>query len=458
MAGAPPWQAWLGANPLDDPDLERALQAAHAGADRVRKAVPAEVAEKNGVADLVCKADLEADQAIHAELKRLAPEDAVLSEELAPEAPAQSARLWIVDPLDATTAFLVGERHFVATMVALLRDGVLAVAVIVRPFAGETWYAVAGKGTWCNGTRMTCSAPNDLDEAWVDMNQHGDSRYESASFVHLDQRLRRCCRLVTRQIPHSSVVCSIISGKLAAAVHDNSTEKLKQAVWDLAPQVLMIEEAGGVALDSGRSSVRELLERRRWSGGHVLGLQGCLVVASSSSIANKILGEPAPTASATPVDFGAAAASFAPPAREGGAAPTASAPPDPAADMPPHVAACWTAWTTAEWARVVVKQANQPPFSEAYWEGDLSVASRHVPQLPPPMDFLPLRWTRSAGRCEGVRDVPEHPEHLQRAYLSAFLRDLGRHAGGDATYQSLPPDARERYPALSKLAQMFGEG
>lgn len=128
--------------------------------------------------------------------------------------------------------------------------------------------------------------------------------------------------------------------------------------------------------------------------------------------------------------------------------------PDFLESMPPEVSACWQSWTRPEVFGRVIQQAVQPPLSESYVEGD-ATGSHRAPQLPPPMEFLPLRWQRTAGRVDGIGDVPESPEQLSRAYLCAFLRDLGRHTAADATFRSVP-NADQRYPNLSRLSSLFG--
>lgn len=115
----------------------------------------------------------------------------------------------------------------------------------------------------------------------------------------------------------------------------------------------------------------------------------------------------------------------------------------------PDVASCWSRWTQPESFSCVLSQARQAPFSDAYISGD-STSSHRAPTLPPPNAFLPLRWERSARRVRGLADVPPHPDHLSRAYLSAFLRDLGHHVEGDATYNSMA-DAADRYPHLAQI-------
>eukprot|EP00930_Biecheleria_cincta_P032976 TRINITY_DN22847_c0_g1_i1.p1 TRINITY_DN22847_c0_g1~~TRINITY_DN22847_c0_g1_i1.p1 ORF type:complete len:823 (+),score=164.97 TRINITY_DN22847_c0_g1_i1:30-2498(+) len=119
--------------------------------------------------------------------------------------------------------------------------------------------------------------------------------------------------------------------------------------------------------------------------------------------------------------------------------------------LPPEVRSCWERWTPPHNMGRVLEQAAQAPFSRAYVSGD-ATGTHHTPVLPPPDEFLPLRWERAASRVQGLQETPEHPEHLSRAYLSAFMRDMGQFVGRDATYASIP-EASSRYPHLAQLAE-----
>jgi len=123
--------------------------------------------------------------------------------------------------------------------------------------------------------------------------------------------------------------------------------------------------------------------------------------------------------------------------------------------MPPEVQACWSSWTQPESFGCVLAQAKQPPFSDSYVSGD-ATSSHHIPVLPPPVEYLPLRWRKSAGRVSALQgDEPPPPDHLSRAYLCAFLRDLGEYIGDNPTFRTVP-SARDRYPNLTQLAAEFG--
>ena len=87
-------------------------------------------------AHLGCVADLTANAFITSALKRLRPDDPVLSEET-PDDRARLAgrRVWIVDPLDGTAEFRAGREDW-AVHVGLSIDGVAAVGAVALPALG----------------------------------------------------------------------------------------------------------------------------------------------------------------------------------------------------------------------------------------------------------------------------------------------------------------------------------
>lgn len=75
-----------------------------------------------------------------AELRRLHPEDAVLSEEGADDlARVDAQRVWIVDPLDGTREFSEIGRDDWAVHVALWEDGELVAGAVARPAKAVTY-------------------------------------------------------------------------------------------------------------------------------------------------------------------------------------------------------------------------------------------------------------------------------------------------------------------------------
>ncbi|MEM8681341.1 MAG: inositol monophosphatase [Planctomycetota bacterium] len=235
------------------PLLGIAARAASLAGSLIRQASQQkQTIEQKGVGDLVSEVDRAADRAISELLADVTPFP-ILSEELQPEVPDASS-FWIVDPLDASGAFLVNAGpQYPAVLIALREDHETVLGVAYFPLTNEWFYAMRGRGAWHNGKRLVCDSQERLGEVWVELNQYGDQRLETDYFAQLRARLRspEGARLVTSNVPHSGVALRIAlqQSALAAAIHDNNPASVKQACWDLAPVQVIMEEAGGVFLN-----------------------------------------------------------------------------------------------------------------------------------------------------------------------------------------------------------------
>lgn len=117
-----------------------------------------DVTEKAGPGDLVTVADQRAELELTARLQALLPGSAVVGEEAVSADAAVLGRLagpgpvWVVDPIDGTSAFAAGEPEF-ALMVALVRGGRPEAGWIVAPALGEVTYGGLAWGVWqgCKG-------------------------------------------------------------------------------------------------------------------------------------------------------------------------------------------------------------------------------------------------------------------------------------------------------------------
>jgi 3'(2'), 5'-bisphosphate nucleotidase len=100
-------------------------------------------------ASMVTHADEEADALIVAELKRLAPDVPVVSEEGAalPEETLKHGRFWLVDPLDGTNGYIRGGSEYTVN-IALIEDQRPVMGVIVIPATGEGFGGLVGDGAW----------------------------------------------------------------------------------------------------------------------------------------------------------------------------------------------------------------------------------------------------------------------------------------------------------------------
>jgi fructose-1,6-bisphosphatase/inositol monophosphatase family enzyme len=110
-----------------------------------------DVAEKTGPDDIVTIADQAAEAALAPRLARLVAGSHVIGEEAVAADPAvrdlfrRSEPVWVIDPIDGTSAFAAGETEF-ALMVALVQDGRPAVGWIVAPALGLSIWGGPGLG------------------------------------------------------------------------------------------------------------------------------------------------------------------------------------------------------------------------------------------------------------------------------------------------------------------------
>jgi len=210
--------------------------------------------ESKGVGDLVSKVDTDADVAITKVIREVS-DLPILSEESSPTVEDPSADYWIVDPLDATSAFLTqAGPQYPSVLINHQSSATTTCSVVYFALTDEWFYAAKGKGAFKDGQPLSVKSESmTLLESWVEMNAYSDNRLETELFASMRQKLRSHygARLVTTNPPHSGVAARIAESKtsLSVAIHDNSIDHIKQAAWDIAAPRLVLEEAGGVFLN-----------------------------------------------------------------------------------------------------------------------------------------------------------------------------------------------------------------
>src|SRR5512141_1179012 len=106
--------------------------------------VALDVADKGGVRgyDPVTVADHAAEAAITAEISRAYPHHGIRGEEHGWQK-GTSNYTWVIDPIDGTRSFILGQMHW-ATLIALNDGTRVVVGVAHQPYVGESFVAVAG--------------------------------------------------------------------------------------------------------------------------------------------------------------------------------------------------------------------------------------------------------------------------------------------------------------------------
>ena len=173
-------------------------------------------------------------------------------------------RCIIVDPIDGTRNFLRGNPHF-AVNIALVSDGNVICGVTYDPVKKELFEAENGRGAWLNGERIRVSDNQDISRALVAIGLP----YRGRDLIDLQVKLYRNIFMATAASRHTGSaaldLAYVACGRYDAIVY------FYLSPWDVAPGILLVEEAGGV--------VEGILGRRPLDGW---------LVAASSAILNKL--------------------------------------------------------------------------------------------------------------------------------------------------------------------------
>ncbi|MDN3520921.1 inositol monophosphatase family protein [Halomonas ramblicola] len=187
--------------------------------------------------ELVTDTDVAVDRHISTRLDALFPDEARLSEELAPDrsALASEGPLWVVDPIDGTVNFAHGLRH-VAVSIAWVVDGRIRLGVVHAPFLDETFTALAGQGAFLNDQALHASRSGDRARSLVGTG----FPYRRDSRPPLMRRLAAVldrCQDVRRNGSAALDLCDVACGRLDAYYESVSP-------WDFAAGWLIAREAG----------------------------------------------------------------------------------------------------------------------------------------------------------------------------------------------------------------------
>jgi len=198
------------------------------------------VQTKAGPSDLVSIADREAEDTVRACLSKVQPEWDFLGEESGQRSGRDPSHCWIVDPLDGTTNFLFGCPLW-GVNIALAREGEVIAGVTYIPVMDELFMAERGKGAWLGNRRIHVSTRASLLQSvlacgipFADKPDHPVFAREMALLSAHVSGIRR------------TGACAVDMAYVAAGRWDAYWERVLNA-WDLAPGVILVREAGGMA-------------------------------------------------------------------------------------------------------------------------------------------------------------------------------------------------------------------
>ncbi|HVE91565.1 MAG TPA: inositol monophosphatase family protein [Actinomycetota bacterium] len=218
----------------------------------------------------VTEADEAVEKALRQEILASFPRDAVVGEEEGAAA-GTSGRRWILDPIDGTKNYSFGIPVW-ATLIALEERGEVVAGVVSAPAIAERYEAARGSGARRNGETLSVSGVSSLPEARVS--------YGSFSSFEKHGRGEGFLRLI-RTARWSRGFGDFWGHMLVAGGHVDVMAEPQVNVWDLAPLLVIVEEAGGRFTD--------LSGARRPDGGSALSTNGLLHEAALESLGLNVM-------------------------------------------------------------------------------------------------------------------------------------------------------------------------
>ena len=196
-----------------------------------------EISYKPGDSTPLTNADLAADELLTRRLRTARPDYGWLSEETVDDADRLSRkRLFVVDPIDGTRAFL-NDRPWWAVSIAVVEDRRPIAGVVFAPQLDETYAAMAGEGATLNGWPIRANGASAIEGCAMVANPglftqpHWPEPWPA---MRIAQRNSTAYRM-----------CVVAAGAFDAAV----TLQAKHD-WDLAAADLIATEAGCLVGDS----------------------------------------------------------------------------------------------------------------------------------------------------------------------------------------------------------------
>lgn len=180
----------------------------------------------------VTAADLATEDHLRASIAERFPEDAIAGEER-PDVGGTSGRRWIIDPIDGTESFIRGVPLY-SSLLAMVDEHGPAIGTVIVPALGLG--AVAGRGRGCrwNGVALQVNGTSDLSHACLSTTSFDRPWWPAEALWAVSGAAPR-----TRTWGDGYGYLLVAMGRIEAMTDP------EMHVWDVAPMMTVIPEAGG---------------------------------------------------------------------------------------------------------------------------------------------------------------------------------------------------------------------
>lgn len=208
-------------------------------------------------------ADRQAEAYLRKQISARFPDDGILGEEEG-ELGGRSGRRWVLDPIDGTFAFVHGVPLY-GVLIALAIEDEMSVGVVNIPALGEMVSAASGAGCFLNGEPARVSQTSELKDALL----------LSTSFVACERYgFGRAAELLQQRSRTSRTWGDCYGYVLVATGRADVMFDPVMNLWDCAPLLPIMEEAGGTFTD--------------WAGNRTV--HGGNAIATNGKLFDEVMG------------------------------------------------------------------------------------------------------------------------------------------------------------------------
>ncbi len=175
-------------------------------------------------------ADREAESFLRRGISEKYPDDGILGEEDG-ESQGTSGRRWILDPIDGTFAFVHGVPLY-GVLIAVEIEGEISVGVVNMPALGEIVSAAKGLGCFLNGEPARVSTTAELKDALLLSTSFGRKTELLQARAQVSRTWGDCYGYVLVATGRADIMLDPVMN-----------------LWDCAPLLPIMEEAGGTFTD-----------------------------------------------------------------------------------------------------------------------------------------------------------------------------------------------------------------
>lgn len=212
-------------------------------------------------ASLVTIADETINQRLIEQAQRRFPTYAVLGEEASRPLP-NAPYTWVCDPLDGTTAFVLGLPTNVFALALVDHTGKSVLGVVYDPYLRKLYHARQGSGAYVNNTPLAVSAEASLEQAVIGLSGRTSKVIDAVAFK---QQLQASCGRVI------AVQSAVYEAMLVSAGKIAGTIIMGDGAHDGAAAACIVQAAGGrvTNLFGEQQAYHQPIKGALFSNGHI---------------------------------------------------------------------------------------------------------------------------------------------------------------------------------------------